>query len=98
MIRRPPRSTLFPYTTLFRSQHRADFVFFEVECEAANLVRKLEQLAGHDFFETVNLSNAVAYLNDGADFGDGHAGVEVFDLLANDVVDFAGSNWFHVVL
>src|SRR5260370_16061349 len=22
MIRRPPRSTLFPYTTLFRSQHR----------------------------------------------------------------------------
>src|SRR2546425_8773578 len=23
MIRRPPRSTLFPYTTLFRSQHRA---------------------------------------------------------------------------
>src|SRR2546430_3610229 len=24
MIRRPPRSTLFPYTTLFRSQARAD--------------------------------------------------------------------------
>src|SRR3712207_8384969 len=23
MIRRPPRSTLFPYTTLFRSPHRA---------------------------------------------------------------------------
>src|SRR2546430_8564139 len=23
MIRRPPRSTLFPYTTLFRSDHRA---------------------------------------------------------------------------
>src|SRR2546422_3337193 len=23
MIRRPPRSTLFPYTTLFRSQHSA---------------------------------------------------------------------------
>src|SRR5688572_32276068 len=23
MIRRPPRSTLFPYTTLFRSQHAA---------------------------------------------------------------------------
>src|SRR3712207_7736640 len=25
MIRRPPRSTLFPYTTLFRSDHRAAF-------------------------------------------------------------------------
>src|SRR3712207_6894335 len=24
MIRRPPRSTLFPYTTLFRSNHRRD--------------------------------------------------------------------------
>src|SRR5690349_22548603 len=24
MIRRPPRSTLFPYTTLFRSDHEAD--------------------------------------------------------------------------
>src|SRR5258706_8742358 len=24
MIRRPPRSTLFPYTTLFRSQQRLD--------------------------------------------------------------------------
>src|SRR2546429_5419815 len=24
MIRRPPRSTLFPYTTLFRSQHCAE--------------------------------------------------------------------------
>src|SRR2546430_8723379 len=26
MIRRPPRSTLFPYTTLFRSPHGAEFV------------------------------------------------------------------------
>src|SRR3712207_8506651 len=27
MIRRPPRSTLFPYTTLFRSQEVADLGF-----------------------------------------------------------------------
>src|SRR2546422_1340015 len=26
MIRRPPRSTLFPYTTLFRSRPRSSFV------------------------------------------------------------------------
>src|SRR2546430_3241110 len=26
MIRRPPRSTLFPYTTLFRSEHDRDLV------------------------------------------------------------------------
>src|SRR3712207_6924834 len=27
MIRRPPRSTLFPYTTLFRSSHAGDALF-----------------------------------------------------------------------
>src|SRR3712207_9442107 len=29
MIRRPPRSTLFPYTTLFRSQWYAMFVYWQ---------------------------------------------------------------------
>src|SRR5260221_9421602 len=29
MIRRPPRSTLFPYTTLFRSFHHGYFQYFE---------------------------------------------------------------------
>src|SRR3712207_7524750 len=33
MIRRPPRSTLFPYTTLFRSHVRADEVQPEAEAE-----------------------------------------------------------------
>src|SRR2546430_11532100 len=28
MIRRPPRSTLFPYTTLFRSPERAEKIHF----------------------------------------------------------------------
>src|SRR5260221_11255877 len=26
MIRRPPRSTLFPYTTLFRSEHASNYI------------------------------------------------------------------------
>src|SRR5947208_13022724 len=30
MIRRPPRSTLFPYTTLFRSRRRCSFLVIEV--------------------------------------------------------------------
>src|SRR5258705_4390053 len=30
MIRRPPRSTLFPYTTLFRSPSNATFTRFEI--------------------------------------------------------------------
>src|SRR3712207_7387910 len=41
MIRRPPRSTLFPYTTLFRSEGEVDL---EV---AAHLVEEGHRLAGH---------------------------------------------------
>src|SRR2546430_7303869 len=33
MIRRPPRSTLFPYTTLFRSRPRAEPYLYEVHYE-----------------------------------------------------------------
>src|SRR2546430_8735779 len=33
MIRRPPRSTLFPYTTLFRSNHFLDLPAIEQEAE-----------------------------------------------------------------
>src|SRR2546425_6134884 len=32
MIRRPPRSTLFPYTTLFRSPRRATSSVFQSAC------------------------------------------------------------------
>src|SRR3712207_8202742 len=35
MIRRPPRSTLFPYTTLFRSQHHRLEVAHGIEGQVA---------------------------------------------------------------
>src|SRR2546422_5667166 len=40
MIRRPPRSTLFPYTTLFRSHSQHDFVVAVVphRTEAVRLI------------------------------------------------------------
>src|SRR2546427_10765030 len=48
MIRRPPRSTLFPYTTLFRSRHEDRTVWFfppAVSLEAAaDAVREREDL------------------------------------------------------
>src|SRR2546430_9664918 len=40
MIRRPPRSTLFPYTTLFRSHRHA----FALQAEAASRLRALGHL------------------------------------------------------
>src|SRR3712207_7434348 len=41
MIRRPPRSTLFPYTTLFRSLHGEvqTALLLEVVCHGPHLVR-----------------------------------------------------------
>src|SRR3989454_5249732 len=41
MIRRPPRSTLFPYTTLFRSKI-ADFYEEEVDAAVKDLLTALE--------------------------------------------------------
>src|SRR5256885_3318226 len=38
MIRRPPRSTLFPYTTLFRSLNEARFLIATSPQEAADFV------------------------------------------------------------
>ena len=76
-------------------QHDADLVFFQVEREPAHVVRKLEQLAGHDSFQTVNFGDAVADLDHGADFRDRDAGLKVLDLLPDDFVDFVCFDWFH---
>src|SRR2546430_13444617 len=37
MIRRPPRSTLFPYTTLFRSSERISFLLFSSAQKSAGI-------------------------------------------------------------
>src|SRR3712207_7747240 len=45
MIRRPPRSTLFPYTTLFRSTGRVGGVPVIVGEEASERFRKVSSVA-----------------------------------------------------
>src|SRR2546422_6860956 len=46
MIRRPPRSTLFPYTTLFRSgvQQVTDEIFFDLQIPFVNVRHPREQV------------------------------------------------------
>src|SRR5258708_14031016 len=46
MIRRPPRSTLFPYTTLFRSgtSRQSDQSLENYLCDLANLIRSRSNL------------------------------------------------------
>src|SRR3989454_1237037 len=49
MIRRPPRSTLFPYTTLFRSQQLELLLPQLLERLGADLqVRRTRRRGGHD--------------------------------------------------
>src|SRR3712207_9438200 len=51
MIRRPPRSTLFPYTTLFRSRHRRRVD----QAPGAGVDRRLEHVAGAAHVDVVRL-------------------------------------------
>src|SRR3712207_8829096 len=54
MIRRPPRSTLFPYTTLFRSRHEGDprdeqgVVARQDDADPRILLRPLERVGAED--------------------------------------------------
>src|SRR2546426_9302238 len=48
MIRRPPRSTLFPYTTLFRSLKKSCHVF----CSLADFRANRKQTTGHPQMES----------------------------------------------
>src|SRR2546430_3847242 len=44
MIRRPPRSTLFPYTTLFRSLNRAEGLLCDQVAESDDRIERSSQL------------------------------------------------------
>src|SRR2546429_6023763 len=66
MIRRPPRSTLFPYTTLFRSQHRCtrDGAVGSARRRAARLGRRAQPRRGTRLPErTVNGDRKSTRLN-----------------------------------
>src|SRR5256885_13255995 len=62
MIRRPPRSTLFPYTTLFRSVEPGEVAVSELNYDPAR--------AGAEFVELANLSSRAVNLR-GIRFLDG---------------------------
>src|SRR3712207_7137279 len=56
MIRRPPRSTLFPYTTLFRSLMKIEEVFLRQTIELAARAR---ELGDHPFGALLSVDDRV---------------------------------------
>src|SRR5437016_9688620 len=60
MIRRPPRSTLFPYTTLFRSKDQADLRL--VHCAGRASFRHLVLRSEEHTSELQSLTNLVCRL------------------------------------
>src|SRR5258708_16961096 len=69
MIRRPPRSTLFPYTTLFRSEIEADLVGmdapgFGMPGQVVDFRRVQERLGGHATTEDAESADLFPALDD----------------------------------
>src|SRR3712207_7402971 len=54
MIRRPPRSTLFPYTTLFRSQLKKTNNIIKLEKEIRLLHRRLRNIRNNHIHQATN--------------------------------------------
>src|SRR2546430_13648245 len=49
MIRRPPRSTLFPYTTLFRSPYNNDTFYGAAKAFNEGMLRSFHAMSGLDY-------------------------------------------------
>src|SRR5256885_8124029 len=62
MIRRPPRSTLFPYTTLFRSEVPKAFVVLRGDVSAADLMAYVAERSEEHTSELQSPCNLVCRL------------------------------------
>src|SRR5688572_659118 len=78
-------------------QYSTDLVFFEVQRKTSNAVRKLEQLARHHLFQTVDLGNSVADLYNRPDLIDRHTRIEVLDLGTDNFINFVRFKCFHMI-
>src|SRR5690606_29854105 len=74
-----------------------DVVFLEVEDQATDTVRELDQLAGHHLGEAVHASDTVADREHGADFGDLDLLPELTNFVFENAADLVRPN-FHGAL
>src|SRR2546422_2956512 len=62
MIRRPPRSTLFPYTTLFRSSTGPIWEFYDLQSDPGEAVNVLGKFPAEDRKST-RLNSSHGYIS-----------------------------------
>src|SRR5690554_7386524 len=72
MIRRPPRSTLFPYTTLFRSQYGVNEYTVRKEIDKLIILRKEKDEYTYKFIEIMQMASNVKNLEDEKEIFDDH--------------------------
>src|SRR3712207_6924110 len=63
MIRRPPRSTLFPYTTLFRSKDEAKVSFYLDKLNGTEEYNTAMIMIGDLYVTKENYQKAISYYN-----------------------------------
>ena len=80
---------------IFAQQHRAHLVFFQVQGDAGDAVRELDQLAGHDVFQAVNARDAVAHRNHRSGFGNIDSFFVILNFLAQQARDFISLDLSH---
>src|SRR3989304_4688502 len=85
MIRRPPRSTLFPYTTLFRS--RAEFLQAAYEGSYTPLERTRTMIrAGELDRKSTRLNSSHGYISYAVFFFNDTATTEIYPLSLHDAL------------
>src|SRR6266851_8042273 len=88
----------FSYDLKVTKQNRPHLVLFQIQSQTSDVVRKLQEFACHHFLESMDFGDAIPNLDNRAHFRNRNPRLETFNLLANNLVDFAGSNSFHDLL
>src|SRR5215510_1790232 len=72
----------FLHFRVIAEQHRAHLVFFQVHGDAGNTMAEVEQLAGHDFVQTVEAGDAVPERDNRSHFVHRDLGLVILNLFA----------------
>src|SRR3989304_6084751 len=94
MIRRPPRSTLFPYTTLFRSPGRVTFTGLRV-CARRNLRSLATRGSSSSDRKSTRLNSSHGYKSYAVFFFNDTATTEIYTLSLHDALPISGQGHLH---